>query len=210
MINFGGIRSLFFLAQFLTVLAHPFNPPEKVEAAMLALGIAFTLIVILFFGYCLMSLKRTKPQRASYASPVAPRRIPYLQSDQQKAMQFEQEHPPPSHSHLTEQDLRIIRAFGIHAFVFELSESTEQTGIRMTDGISIAFSLSEPRSILSKYPLAPDPQHLCRKYCYFEVHVIFCCSSNEPPTIINVGLATKPYPYFRMIGCNRYSIGYSR
>ncbi|KAI9020203.1 concanavalin A-like lectin/glucanase domain-containing protein [Phycomyces nitens] len=58
---------------------------------------------------------------------------------------------------------------------------------------------THPFLSLSKYGQPPQ-----NGFHYFEITVLDC----EPNTVMAIGLATKPYPVFRMPGWNNHSIGY--
>ncbi|KAJ1559897.1 hypothetical protein HK096_010732, partial [Nowakowskiella sp. JEL0078] len=77
--------------------------------------------------------------------------------------------------------------------------------------------LNADSCVLSEYPLvrldsSPDglPKKLSKALdykttVYYEVTILEL--SFNPQTVVSVGLATKPYPPFRMVGWNKYSIG---
>ncbi|KAI8814850.1 hypothetical protein BJ742DRAFT_192159 [Cladochytrium replicatum] len=143
----------------------------------------------------------------------------------ENAKAFQVSSPPPSEPTPTAEQQWGIRDRGFGAFSFvtsdpaNVSTTFDGAGIKSPTAlghsdikIGVHFHPSQTgndAAILSELPLGLDPNGAAmnREFYYFEVTVEEL-SFQPHSTIVSVGLATRPYPPFRMIGHNKYSVGY--
>ncbi|KAL0076856.1 concanavalin A-like lectin/glucanase domain-containing protein [Phycomyces blakesleeanus] len=91
------------------------------------------------------------------------------------------------------------------ALKVDLDQSTvqvwpNQTRQKIIEDWDIIIQGTHPFLSLSDYGRPPQSTG----FHYFEITVLDCA----PNTVMAIGLATKPYPVFRMPGWNKHSIGY--
>ncbi|KAI8812348.1 concanavalin A-like lectin/glucanase domain-containing protein [Cladochytrium replicatum] len=146
-------------------------------------------------------------------------------TDYENARAFQASNPPPQESTPSEEQLWGIRDRGFEAWVFVSSDpgsvSTIYEGVDKNDDttlgindtkIGVQFHPSQPGkdcAVLTDLPLALDANGTAmnREFFYFEVTVEEI-SFHPHSTVVSVGLATRPYPPFRMIGHQKFSVGY--
>lgn len=122
-------------------------------------------------------------------------------------LNYQEVNPPqtnPIGATLTEEQREYIVDRGIQAYLFQqenvsaLSESIPSVIIE--DKLDVRFTSSEPNSAILNYPL---PVH-DNDTVYFEVKLYEFPQGSK----LSIGVATKPYPGFRLPGYNKYSIAY--
>ncbi|KAJ3269930.1 Rsp5p-dependent ubiquitination, sorting of cargo proteins at the multivesicular body, partial [Borealophlyctis nickersoniae] len=126
--------------------------------------------------------------------------------------QYQKQHPPPTGNTASEQDVLAVQKEGHAAWKFEVDSYA--AGIVLDEtGFLVTFTQNKPgmdsvdRCCLSRCALTADPQNAERVFAYFEVTVQDILYGAKTP-VISIGLATKPYPSFRLIGWNKFSVGY--
>ncbi|PVU85523.1 hypothetical protein BB560_006996 [Smittium megazygosporum] len=122
---------------------------------------------------------------------------PEFSRSQELGEQFESRYPYGSlNTQLTREQENFIVEKGVDAWEFPFD--TELNG-HVQGKTDIVFYGGE-NLVMSNLPLPSS-----RNTYYFEVKV----TDISPNTNIYAGLATKPYPVWRMVGFNKYSIGYN-
>lgn len=123
------------------------------------------------------------------------------------AKQFQQDHEPetnPIGSTLTTEERDFILDRGIQAYVFQQenvsSLSSSMPSVIIEDKLDVRFTSMDPNSAILNYPL---PTH-DNDTVYFEVKLFELPEGSH----VSIGVATKPYPGFRLPGYNKYSIAY--
>jgi hypothetical protein len=118
--------------------------------------------------------------------------------------QFQEQFPPsaqPLDTSLSDAEREFIADRGIQAYVFEQpSEHSSVPSIVVEDKLDVRFTSHDPNSAILNCPL---PTHE-NDTVYFEVKLFEFPESST----VSIGVATKPYPLFRLPGFNRYSIAY--
>ncbi|ORX88897.1 SPRY-domain-containing protein, partial [Basidiobolus meristosporus CBS 931.73] len=108
---------------------------------------------------------------------------------------FESQHPPGSHNaEITQEQERIIAERGVAAWELEAGE---EVNVIVEDRTEISFHGGE-FCVQTNLPLP-----FRETVCYFEVKLF----DKPDDTLIAIGLATKPFPSWRMPGF-RHSVGY--
>lgn len=133
-----------------------------------------------------------------------------LAQDQQlqykQAEQFQALNPPvtsPIGSTLSELELQYIRDRGIQSYTFHqemnwFSYSSATADVVVQDKLDLVFTNETmPNTAILNFPLP------IKDVAYFEVKLFKFRNSR-----CSVGLATTPYPLFRLPGYNKYSVGY--
>ncbi|KAJ3214238.1 hypothetical protein HDU67_001945 [Dinochytrium kinnereticum] len=130
------------------------------------------------------------------------------------AAQFQRLYPPSTLKSVSPRDVAEVNRVGPQeAWLLEFEAGSGVNGaieanINGGGGQIVTFSTpSKTVSLLSRLPLAIDPYTPGRSWFYFEVTVQEITIVPNP-TVISIGLATKPYPPFRHIGWNKHSVGY--
>ncbi|KAJ3097643.1 Rsp5p-dependent ubiquitination, sorting of cargo proteins at the multivesicular body [Phlyctochytrium planicorne] len=130
------------------------------------------------------------------------------------AAQFQRLYPPSPFPAVQPQDVSEINRLGPQdAWLLEFESGTGVSGqiektVNGGGGQHITFTLlGRTVALLSRLPLAIDPYTPGRSWYYFEV-TITEMTVIPNPTVLSVGLATKPYPPYRHIGWNKNSVGY--
>ncbi|CCH43214.1 hypothetical protein BN7_2761 [Wickerhamomyces ciferrii] len=118
---------------------------------------------------------------------------------------FTKNYPPqanPIGSTLNQEDRDYILDRGIQAYAFESEHLLEENidSVLIEDKLDVRFTSIEENSAILNYPL---PIHE-NDTVYFEVKLF----EFSPDAHVSIGLATKPYPGFRLPGYNKYSIAY--
>lgn len=117
---------------------------------------------------------------------------------------FQEQFPPdarPLGSTLTEEQQQRVVDRGIQAYFFEQpSEWSSVPSAVIEDKLDVKFTSHEPQSVILNNPL-PLTEH---DVVYFEVKLLEIPEGSQ----VSVGVATKPYPLFRLPGLHRYSIAY--
>ncbi|KAI8970408.1 concanavalin A-like lectin/glucanase domain-containing protein [Mycotypha africana] len=114
----------------------------------------------------------------------------------EQAKLFQQRHPPDSiPTDITLSQYVSIQEKGVSAFEFEWEMETQSFVSARTE---IQFFSGES-CVQTNLPLPKN-----QEVYYWEAKMF------EKPlsTVVSVGVATKPYPYWRLPGWNNYSIGY--
>ncbi|KAI9193345.1 concanavalin A-like lectin/glucanase domain-containing protein [Polychytrium aggregatum] len=119
-----------------------------------------------------------------------------------KAIAFQQRYPPPSNTTPPADRIQVVLRLGLDAWRFIPDPSA--SGIVTSTDYSVTFTQVADQCCLSNHPLLPSNG---LEYSYFEVYVSDVQYSPHT-TVISVGVATKPYPSFRLIGWNAWSVGY--
>ncbi|ODV74070.1 Ssh4p, partial [Cyberlindnera jadinii NRRL Y-1542] len=120
------------------------------------------------------------------------------------AKQFQEHFPPqanPLGASLSEAEAALIRDRGIQSYSFEQpSEHSSVPSVIVEDKLDVRFTSAEPNSAILNNPLPLTENDTV----YFEVKLF------ELPedSTVSIGVATKPYPLFRLPGYNRYSMAY--
>ncbi|KAI8814847.1 hypothetical protein BJ742DRAFT_766059 [Cladochytrium replicatum] len=145
-------------------------------------------------------------------------------SDYDRAKAYQSQFPPPNDPTPTADQQWMIQNQGIGAWAF-VTDDPANVSTTLSAGssnpaatgyseikVGVQFHPSQTGtdlSVMSELPLGLDPNGLAmkREFYYFEVTVEET-SYSPHATIISVGLATRPYPPFRMIGHNKFSVGY--
>ncbi|KAJ1537327.1 Rsp5p-dependent ubiquitination, sorting of cargo proteins at the multivesicular body [Nowakowskiella sp. JEL0078] len=145
--------------------------------------------------------------------------------DEEDIDQFLTRYPPPTDAFPPADDIAAIQSLGFDAYRFTpptsitspfAQESPRQNSddklsvfdrveVR-ADGFSVEFKdMHAFASVLGALPLVfMNDAEKERNFFYFEVLV----KDKHSHTAISVGLATKPYPPFRLVGWSKYSVGY--
>ncbi|KAJ3052922.1 hypothetical protein HK097_005423 [Rhizophlyctis rosea] len=126
-------------------------------------------------------------------------------------LKYEREHPPNSSLAPSSNEIETIQSQGLNAYQFVVDPFL--SGIYVNpSGFTVTFTQmgkQQPsrldRSCFSRAPLIAD--FVQRPYAYFEVTIDDLLFGSEA-TVISIGLATSPYPPFRLIGWNQFSVGY--
>lgn len=123
------------------------------------------------------------------------------------AKQFQEENPPqtnPIGSSLSEEEQEYILDRGIQGYHFQQesvsSLSSSMPSVIIEDKLDVRFTSNDPNSAILNYPL---PMH-DNDTVYFEVKLFEFPEGSH----LSIGVATKPYPGFRLPGYNKYSIAY--
>lgn len=121
------------------------------------------------------------------------------------AKQFQEDFPPNAKSlgsTISEADQTHITDRGIQAYYFEhaLEQDPSSPEIIIEDKLDVHFSSTSSNSAILNFPLPVKDNDTV----YFEVKLFELAHDS----LVSVGLATKPYPLFRLPGHNRYSIAY--
>lgn len=111
---------------------------------------------------------------------------------------------PISTEPLSSQQLLLIEERGISSWEFK-PDSAVKEEISVSGKTDIQFKHSSPGLELSAQSNLPIPQG--HDVYYFETKIMECPEDTQD-IVISVGLATEPYPYFRLPGRHRYSISY--
>lgn len=120
---------------------------------------------------------------------------------------YQESNPPqtnPIGATLTEEEKEYIVDRGIQAYLFQQENvstlSSSIPSVIIEDKLDVRFTSTEPNSAILNYPL---PVH-DNDTVYFEVKLYEFPQGSD----LAIGVATKPYPGFRLPGYNKYSIAY--
>ncbi|KAJ3123121.1 hypothetical protein HK098_002164 [Nowakowskiella sp. JEL0407] len=136
----------------------------------------------------------------------------------QRALAYQKQFPPPEYPSIPVTLKDSISARGLDAFRFSTLDPN-WVFIHPNDVVEFMAPIPDAdASVLSEFPLTRADIPVCdliqplsdkldvRRAVYFEVTILEM--SYSPLSVISVGLATNPYPPFRSVGWNNYSIGY--
>ncbi|KAJ3087311.1 Rsp5p-dependent ubiquitination, sorting of cargo proteins at the multivesicular body [Quaeritorhiza haematococci] len=141
----------------------------------------------------------------------------------EKAVAFQTKNAPPRESEIPAKKLKEIEALiekhGHAAWAFAKPPgSSSKSKILFTTPFNITFPPHTAKSnkpnksdtdlaVLSSIPLYRDPAHPNREYFYYECTIVDLAYAPKT-TVIGIGVATSPYPSFRLVGWHDYSVGY--
>jgi hypothetical protein len=122
-------------------------------------------------------------------------------SDQEafeQARAFRVSNPPKDLTQTEMEEISgIIQSRGISVYRFEADPNS---GILVHERCELTFNASSPNCVQSNFPF-----NRSKPVSYFEVKIL----SKPPGTRLFVGIATKPYPFWRFPGFAPHSAGYS-
>ncbi|KAI8848436.1 hypothetical protein BC829DRAFT_394018 [Chytridium lagenaria] len=203
-------------------------------AGIIIASIIFIIIIVLVIN-CL--IQRQRSRRAAFSSTcnnrhqtqtttiIYPGQYPkpgsFLSSfnnaseaEFEAGAQFQRLFPTSSRPTVTPAHINEINRVGPQeAWVLEFEAGNGVSGAlekTSSGGGGQILTFSKPAttvSLLSRLPIHIDPFTPGRSWFYFEVTIQEITISPNP-TVVSVGLATKPYPPFRHIGWNQHSVGF--
>ncbi|KAJ3088611.1 Rsp5p-dependent ubiquitination, sorting of cargo proteins at the multivesicular body, partial [Quaeritorhiza haematococci] len=135
-----------------------------------------------------------------------------------KAASFQKKNPPPEPPELDNKQVKEIekqfekRGHSAWAFA-KPSGFSFKSYVTISNSFNIKFRArpagyeDTELAILSSMPMYKDPANQDRQFFYYECTVVDLAEVPKT-TVIGVGVATSPYPSFRLVGWQDYSVGY--
>ncbi|KAJ3058507.1 Rsp5p-dependent ubiquitination, sorting of cargo proteins at the multivesicular body [Quaeritorhiza haematococci] len=135
-----------------------------------------------------------------------------------RAASFQKKNPPPRQTELHSKKVKEIekrfekRGHSAWAFA-KPSGFSFKSYVTISNSFNIKFAArpagqdDTDLAVLSSVPMYRDPTVKDRQYFYYECTVVDLAYAPKT-TVIGVGVATSPYPSFRLVGWQDYSVGY--